>query len=216
MAPLNEPVPALAAPGIGAANSILNPPWSGPRSGRRVRNRSYSHVHLELDLAWTAPEPTEDPALERLAVFLQERKIVEKGTLILLAGGSLHALAARGFRRVDHWEVSPGGWLPPPTPGAAPGDDEPVGHLVKALESDPDASVASARSFAARVSDFSGARVDLIVRRVHRERRHSMTLDLWGRWTATTIQDLVSAIASRLPVVRTTITKFQYAPDRKG
>jgi hypothetical protein len=216
MVPPKEPVPALAAPGIGGPNSILNPPWSGPRGARRARHRSYRHVHLEVDLAPTAPNPAGVPLLERLADLLREGEIVEQGSLILLAGGALHALSARGFRRVDHWEVSPGGWLPPAPVGADPEKEEPVGHLLSTLEGDGGKSVAEARAFSARLSDFSGGRVDLVVRRLHRQRRHSLSLDLWGVWRPTDVQGLVSAIAERLPVERSTLTKYQYADDRPG
>jgi len=206
-----EPVPALSAPGIGTANSLLKPPTTGPRSSRRHRNRPYSHVHLEIDLAPTPPAPGGDPLLERLAGFLKERQITEKGTLILLAGAALHALASRRFRRVDHWEVSPGGWLPPPRAGTDPESDEPVGHLLEALESDASAPVGSARSFSASLSDLSGGQVDLVVRRIHSERRHALSMDLRGSWTKETIEDLEGAVAQRLPVIHSTMTKFQYA-----
>ncbi len=210
MVPPKESDPALAAPGIG---ELLSPPKqfiSGPRSNRRHRDRSYNHVHLELDLAPEPPDPAGVPPLEQLAGFLREKKIVERGTLILMAAATLHALAARRFRRVDHWEVSPGGWLPPPPPGKDPDASEPVGDLLATLESGAWASVGSARSFSARLSDLSGARVDVTVRRVHRERRHAVMLDLWGYWTKATVQDLVGSLSKRLPVVRSTMTKFQY------
>jgi hypothetical protein len=213
MAPNPEPIPALAAPGIGGPNSILNPPWAGPRAPRRARHRSYQHLQLQIDLAPTAPTAAGDPLIERLATLLQERKIVEKGTLLLLAGESLHALSSRGFRRVDHWEVSPGGWLPPPKPGTDPEKEEPVSHLLTALESDPGNSAATARSFSARLSDFSGGRVDLVVRRIHRQRGHALSLDLWGVWTPSAVQAVVAAIGERLPLARSTVTKFQYAEE---
>ncbi|MCI4325972.1 MAG: hypothetical protein L3K00_08910 [Thermoplasmata archaeon] len=154
-------------------------------------------------------DPTGVPVLERLAESLNANKIVEKGSLIVLAAGTLHALSARRFRRVDHWEISPGGWLPPPSPGKEPDGEEPVGHLVKALESDAAASVGSARSFSARLSDLAGARVDVIVRRVHRG-NHALSLDLWGSWTQAAVDDLTGSLSARLPVTRTTMTKFQY------
>jgi hypothetical protein len=149
--------------------------------------------------------------MERLAGFLTERKVVEKGTLILMAAATLHALASRRFRRVDHWEVSPGGWLPPPRPGKGPEGEEPVGYLLDALESGAWSAVGDARSFSARLSDLSGGRVDVVVRRVHSGRRHALSLDLWGSWTKETVDDLVGSISKRLPVVRSTMTKFQYA-----
>ena len=211
MPPPKENEPALAAPGLGGPTSILKQPISGPRSSRRGRNRPFSHVHLEMDLAPEPKDPTGVPALERLAGFLRERKVVEKGTLVLMAAATLHALAARRFRRVDHWEVAPGGWLPPPRPGKDPDAAEPVGELLEALESEAWASVGSARSFSARLSDLSGGRVDVIVRRVHRERRHALSIDLWGSWTKATVKDLEGSLSDRLPVIRSTMTKYQYA-----
>ncbi len=211
MVPPKESVPALSAPGIGTANPLLAPSVSGPRSSRRHRNRPYSHVHLEIDLAPKPPAPGGDPLLERLAGFLRERKVTEKGTLILLAGATLHALSSRRFRRVDHWEILPGGWLPPPRSGTAPESDEPVGHLLEALESGAWTSVAAARSFSARLSDLSGGRIDVVVRRVHRERRHTVSMDLWGSWTQDTVEELQGAMAQRLPVLHSTMTQFQFA-----
>jgi hypothetical protein len=211
MAPPKEKEPALAAPGIGGPNSIEGPGVSGPRSARRSRNRSYSHVHLEVDLA---PEPKDSAGiapLERLAELLSAKNIVEQGTLIVLAAATLHALSARRFRRVDHWEISPGGWLPPARPGKDPEAEEPVGHLLKALESDSGASVGSADSFSAQLSDLAGGHVDVIVRRVHGGHGHALTLDLRGDWTPAAVKDLTGALSERLPVLRTTMTKFQYA-----
>jgi hypothetical protein len=211
MAPPREAEPALAAPGIGAARSIVDPPVSGPRSSRRSRNRPYRHVHLELDLAPPTGEAKGEPLLERLEGFLREREVVEAGTLIRLAAGTLHALAAQRFRRVDHWEISPGGWLPPPRPGKDRDDSEPVGELLETLEGGAWPTVASARSFSARLSDLGGQRVDVTVRRVHRERRHSLSLDLWGSWTKSTVSDLEGSLSSRLSVAKSTMTKYEYA-----
>jgi hypothetical protein len=210
MVPPKEAEPGLAAPGIGELLSTPKQSISGPRSNRRRRNRPYSHVHLEVDLASEPPNPVGVPPLERLAGFLNEKKIVERGTLILMAAATLHALAARRFRRVDHWEVSPGGWLPPPRPGEDPDASEPVGDLLATLESGAWSSVDSARSFSARLSDLSGARVDVTVRRVHRERRHALMIDLWGSWTKGAVQDLEGSLSKRLPVIRSRMTKFQY------
>lgn len=208
--PLKETEPALAAAGVGELLSTPKPSLSGPRSSRRRRDRLYSHVHLEVDLAPEPPNPAGVPPLEQLVAFLREKKVVERGTLVLMAAATLHALAVRRFRRVDHWEVSPGGWLPPPRPGTDPDASEPVGDLLATLESGAWSAVGSARSFSARLSDLSGARIDVTVRRVHRERRHALSLDLWGSWTKAAVQDLVGSISERLPVVHSRMTKFQY------
>lgn len=211
MTPPKESEPALAAPGIGELLSTPRSSLSGPREFRRYRDRPLSHVHLEVDLAPKPKDPSGVPPLERLAGFLKERKIVEPGTMIMLAGAALHAVASRGFRRVDHWEVSPGGWLPPPQAGKDSKAGEPVGALLDALQSDAGSSIAAARSFSARLSAPSGDRVDVAVRRVHRERRHSLSVDLWGSWTKASVEDLEDAITERLPVMSSTITRFQYS-----
>jgi hypothetical protein len=62
------------------------------------------------------------------------------------------------------------------------------------------------------MSDLQGNRADVAVRRVHRLRRHTISLDLWGTWTKGMINELTGALAARLPVSRTTLTKYQYAP----
>ncbi|MCI4370729.1 MAG: hypothetical protein L3J81_05305, partial [Thermoplasmata archaeon] len=207
-----EPEPALAAPGLTGPFSIEQPsPLSGPRANRRARNRSYSHVHLEVDLDPKPKDPEGVPVLERLAGAVSERKIVEKGTLLVLAAATLHALSSRQFRRVDHWEVTPGGWLPPPSKGTDAVGREPVGDLLAALEGGAWDAVAKARAFSARLSDLQGNHVDVTVRRVHREHRHAMSLDLWGSWTKAKLTELEGSVAERLPVVRSTMTKFQYA-----
>jgi hypothetical protein len=210
MTPPKEPEPALAAPGVGELLATPQPSISGPRVGRRARNRSYSHVRLEVELEVGAAIPAGDPLLERLLTFLAERKAVEQGTLIMLTAATLHALSAQRFRRVDHWESSPGGWLPPPGPEKSPDGEEPVGHLLATLERGAWTSVRSARSFSARLSDLSGARVDVTVRRLRGARGYSLTLNLWGSWTSATVRDLEGALASRLPVVHSTMTKFRY------
>jgi hypothetical protein len=211
MVPRREPEAALAAPGVENLLSTPPPSLSRSRSIRAHPNIPYSHVQLEFALASEPPVTAGAPLLERLARLVGERKIVERGGLIVLAGGALHALAARGFRRVDHWELSPGGWLPPPRPGTDPEVEEPVGHLLKALENGAWSSVGSARAFSARLSDFSGARADVVVRRVHRERRPALTIDLWGSWKKAAVRDVEGSIGERLPVVRSTMTKFRYA-----
>ena len=211
MVPPKESEPALAAPGVENLLSTPQQSLAGRRSTRRPSNVSYSHVRLEFDLAPEPPKTAGVPLLERLARFVGEQRVVEQGTLTVLAAATLHAVAAQRFRRVDHWEVTPGGWLPPPRPGTDPDSEEPVGHLLHALESGAGSSVSSAHSFSARLSDLSGGRVDLTLRRVHRESRHSLTIDLWGRWTKGAVKDLEGSISERLPVTRTRMTKFQYA-----
>jgi hypothetical protein len=149
---------------------------------------------------------------KRLEAALAERRIVENADLVWLTARTLHALAARQFRRVDHWEVAPGGWLPPPELGSARSNAaEPVRQLLAALESGRGPSLARVRSISLRVSDLHRNHADVTVRRVHRQRRHALSVDLWGSWTKETIGELVGALAERLPIERTTMTRYQYA-----
>jgi hypothetical protein len=203
---------ALAAPGLIGPVSIIKQPTDGPRSNRRRRNRPYSHVHLEVDLLAGTDGGPEPSRLERWRQMLSQREVVESSDLVLLTVGMLHALSACRFRRVDHWEIVPGGWLPPPSAHeSGRGVGEPVGLLLGALQTDSGAPVSRARSFSVRLSDRGGNHVDVVIRRVHRERRHALTLDLWGLWTKGTVNDLKGALSERLPVRQVTQTKHQYA-----
>ena len=74
------------------------------------------------------------PVLRQFERLLRERSVVEPADLLRLSAGALHACSTRGFRRVDHWEFVPGGWLPLPEPTHA-SLAEPVGHLLRALSS---------------------------------------------------------------------------------
>jgi hypothetical protein len=202
--------PALSAPDVIGPTSILQQPISGPRSARRSKNRPYRHIHLEFDLVRAAGAASPPGVLHRLEEWLGVRKIVESADLIRLSGTLLHALSARGFRRVDHWEVVPGGWLPLPEPSARPGKDETVGHLLTALDGVATPSVAKARSFRVRLSDLQGKHLDAQVRRTHRSGRHAITLDGHGVWTRDEVEALKGALARRLPIEHSELTKFQY------
>jgi hypothetical protein len=211
MAPPRPPPPALSAPGLEGPVSILNQPICGPRSKRRRGSRPYRHAHIEIDLVGLAQSPEGVPLLERFEALLSERSEVEAANLLRLTAVTLHALSARRFRWIDHWEVHPGGWLPPPIRKSRTTTGEPVGELLTSFEGGAWASAATARSFSVRLSDREGNHVDMVVRRVHRRRRHALSLDLWGRWTREMVDDVTGSLASRLPVAKSTLTKFQYA-----
>jgi hypothetical protein len=206
--------PPLAAPGLIGPISILNQPISGPRSARRRKNRPFAHVHLNVDLQSEPGELPPVPALQQLENLLSGRRIVEAAGLVRMAGGTLHAFSARGFRRVAHWEVAPGGWLPLPEPTRRPSKEETVGHLAKILESDQARSIEKARTFSVRLSDFNGNHADVVVRRVHGKRRPAISLDLQGYWTREDLEKLKGALADRLPVAHSEVTKFQYTVEK--
>lgn len=214
MTPPGGPVP-ISAPGLIGPNSILNPPWSSTGSAHKRSSTSFRHAHLEIDLEAKRPHHQGEPLLERLAHLLEERDIVEGSDLVVLAAHALHALASRRFRRVDHWEVAPGGWLPPPHAGKAPDHaGEPVGMLLDALEGKHALALTEATSFSARLSDLHGNHADLVIRRVHRKKKHALSVDLWGTWNKATIADLVGALKERLPVEHVDVTRVQYAPRK--
>lgn len=204
----------LSAPGLIGPNSILSgqPGLAPARKGRHTR--PYSHVRLEIDLRPEIVREPGLPVLRQIEDLLHERQVVEVGDILLLTAQLLHALTAQGFSRVDHWEATPGGWLPLPEPGHE-GTTEPVGHFLRALQSDAWRSFASARSFAVRLSGGGGVRADLTVRRVHRERTASVSLDLWGTFPARVVRGVEGAIRARLPVLRSRMSQYALA-ERKG
>jgi hypothetical protein len=61
-----------------------------------------------------------------------------------------------------------------------------------------------------RVSGHPKIRADLVVRRVHRERGHSITIDLRGWIAERELSGLVRALRERLPVLRSAVTQFAY------
>lgn len=199
----------LSAPGLSGPTSIVDWPVVRTPSRGKARVRPYRHVHLEVDLE---PELVREPGLpllRQMEALIRERQVVEIGDLLRLTGLALHALAGEGFSRVDHWETQPGGWLPLPEP-SHPRIIEPVGHLLRALRSDRWQHLADARSFAVRLSGRGPFRADLIVRRIHRERLHSVSLDLWGKVTSRDVRDVVAALRTRLPVLRSQVTSYSY------
>lgn len=209
MAPHAASPESLSAPGLVGPTSIVDWPVVRTPSKGRARPRPYRHVHLEVDLE---PEVVRDaglPVFRRMEALIRERQVVEVGDLLRLTGEALHALAAEGFSRVDHWEVDPGGWLPLPEE-THPGIVEPLGHMLRALRDDRWHHLAGARAFSVRLSGRTLFRVDLTVRRVHRERTHSVSLDLWGTVRRSDVRDVVAAIRTRLPVLRSAVTGYAY------
>ncbi len=166
-------------------------------------------MHLEVDLHHEVVRDVGLPVFRQMEALIRERQVVEIGDLLRLVGESLHALSARGFTRVDHWEVEPGGWLPLPE-ATHPGLVEPVGHMLRALRDDRWKHLTGARSFAVRLSGRPAFRADLVVRRVHRERTHAVSLDLWGKIRPTDVKDVVSALRTRLPVLRSQVTEYAF------
>jgi len=158
-------------------------------------------VRLEVDLVHEAFRRPGLPFVQRLESIFREREVVEVEGLLRLTAAVLHALSARGFSRVDHWEVRPGGWLPLPEPAHAQ-LTEPVGHLLNALQSPAWKRVASARAFALRLSGAGELRADVMVRRVHRERGHAITLELFGPLSGRELDAITRELREDLTVAR--------------
>ena len=153
-------------------------------------------VRVELDLPHERLQPSPVPLLRQIESFLREQEVEEEGSLVRRAAALLDELGELGFSTVDHWEVDPGGWLPLPE-RTHRGRVEPVGHLVRALGSPAWAYLAEARAFRVRLSSDDGRRLDADVRHVHRERQHSITLDLWGPPGSKELHRLVDRLRRR-------------------
>jgi hypothetical protein len=203
---------AASAPDLTGPTSILNWPTQVAGSGRQRRVRPFAHVRLEIDLRHERLAAPTVPLLGEFERLFRERPVVEHDDLLRLSGEALHAFAQRGFTRVDHWEIEPGGWLPLPEPTHV-SLAEPVGHLARALKSEAWRPFALARVFAVRLSGHPKIRADLEVHRVHRERGHSITIDLRGWISGKDLEGVVRAIRERLPVLRTTVGAFAYRDD---
>jgi hypothetical protein len=171
---------------------LTRPPVGAPR---------LKFVRLEVDLVHEAFRREGLPFLRRLESVFREREVVEVEGLLRLTAAVLHALSARGFSRVDHWEVRPGGWLPLPEP-AHERLTEPVGHLLNALRSEAWKRVADAHAFALRLSGSGDVRADVKVRRVHREHGHAITLELFGPMSERDLAGIVRELRADLSVAR--------------
>lgn len=204
MTPLPSSAPDLTGP-----TSFLDWPTSLSGEHRPRRPRPFGHVHLEIDLRHERLDEPDVPLLRQFERLLREREVVGPADLLRLSAAAVHAFSGRGFSRVDHWEVQPGGWLPLPEPTHVR-LAEPVGHLVRALASPQWHPFATAREFSVRLSGHPKIRADLSVRRVHRERGHAVTVDLRGWISPRDLDGIVRALRERLPVLRAVVTSVEY------
>lgn len=188
--------------------------WPGEVLGytRDPRNESYRRVHLELDVEHERYRPPPVSLLAPLASLLREREVEDVEDLLTMTAQVLRAFSAAGYREVDHWEAQPGGWLPLPERTHAR-LAEPVAHLLRALADETWAPIGQARQFAARLSSHGGPRLDFVVRRLHRERVHALSVDLWGGVTRRSVEALVAQVHAQLPLVRAeVVTKEPAVP----
>ncbi len=203
------PLPT-SAPDLTGPVSIVDWPIAAAGTRRGKRPHALAHVRLEVDLRHERFEEPQVPILRQFERLFRERSVVEGADLLRLAAGALHAFASRGFNRVDHWEIQPGGWLPLPEPTHR-SIAEPVGHLLHALSSDAWRPRANAREFSVRLSGPARMQADLTVRRVHRERGHSLSIDLHGVFSERDLTALVRALRERVPVLRSRVVEYRYA-----
>jgi hypothetical protein len=158
-----------------------------------------------VDLQHELPASGRLPFLQELESLLRERQVEQQESLLTLAASLFRALEINGYTRVDHWEVDPGGWLPLPEE-THPGLTEPVAHLLRALRSDRWEDLARASGFLARLSGPKDRRADFVLRRLHREKDHTLTLDLWGRYSVHDAHQLIQSLREHLSILRVQIT----------
>ncbi len=211
MTPPAFPAGGLSAPDLTGPTSILNWPISGPRSQRRRKQRPFAHIHIEVDLR---PETlaANGGIVGRIEKVLREREVVESADLLRFTAGVLHAFSAAGFVRIRHWEAQPGGWLPLPEDRSGARSEEPLGHFLRALRGDAWSQLKASRSFSMRLGAMGDLHADVVIRRLHRERHHTVSIDLRGRFPEATVDDLVGALRSRTPVRSTKVTEASYVP----
>ncbi|HTT44867.1 MAG TPA: hypothetical protein VMH38_02470 [Thermoplasmata archaeon] len=159
------------------------------------------YVRLEIDLVHEAFASEPVRLVQRFVSIFREREVVEVEGLFRPVAGTLRALSLHGFDRVDHWEAHPGGWLPLPEP-AHERLTEPAGHLLNALRDRAWSGVAKSRAFSVRLSGAGSVRADLTVRRVHRERSHSVTLELRGTGAERVSRGIERSLRTELSIAR--------------
>ncbi len=181
--------------------------WPGSTGGasRARRAHLFRRVQLELDVEHESFQPEPVALLAPFAALLHDREVEDTEDLLTMTAQALRAFSAAGFRRVDHWEARPGGWLPLPEPTHTR-LVEPVAHLLRALSDESWAPVGRARQFGARLSGSGQVRLDFVLRRVHRERAHAVTVDLWGPIPLRAVEDLVDRVHHELRLVRAVVT----------
>ncbi len=148
-------------------------------------------------------------ALEGL---VRERPVEEQLGLVELAVGLLHALSDAGYTRAERWTIDPVGWVALPE---APhrGSEEPLAHLVRAFVEGGWKRFDPSEGFHVTALAPDGRLASAALRRFHRERGHTVTIELPGRRaTHQEGEELVKAVRSRLPVVR--VRALGFAPAR--
>ncbi|HUI38243.1 MAG TPA: hypothetical protein VLY85_01275, partial [Thermoplasmata archaeon] len=136
------------------------------------------------------------------------------GDLLTLTARTLHGFSAAGYRDILHWEVRPGGWLPLHALRRAPSRAT-VGRLLASLELKEWANVRGARAFAARMRGPGDRQLEFLLRWKHRERRHSLSLDLYGSLTREHVHAVIAALGRHLPILRSEVTAVRHGGRRR-
>jgi hypothetical protein len=159
-------------------------------------------ARLELDLHHERLVIGHHPVLEAVEGLVRERAVEEEVGLIELGSGLLRGLAAAGYTRAERWSIDPVGWVALPE---APhrGAEEPIGHLLQALTHASWKRFDVADGLSVAVSAPDGRTAAAVVRRYHRERGHTVTIELpFRRPSRSEGSALVQAMRTHLPVVR--------------
>ena len=108
--------------------------------------------------------------------------------------------------------MTPGGWLPLPNggTGSSPPSETPLGQFLRALQSPEWSDAHRARAISLRMGARGNLHADIVIRRVHRERTHTISLDLRGLFLSSTVHDVVGALHERVPLRRANVTMVAY------
>jgi len=195
----------LSAPDLIGPVSIVNWPISGPSHHRKGPTRPFRHALLEIELQSPTVQAPKNALLRGLEKALHAEPVVESGSFGRRVVAALHGLSAKGFRSVVHWETRPAERI------GAPGEgDEPVSTLLATLSDEGGKGLAGAAAFRAVLADTKGNRADITLRRIHREERPGIILELTGAIPPDALHGLVGALAERLPLKSSHLVRYTY------
>ena len=203
---MHGPMP-LSAPDLIGPVSIVNWPTSGASQRRKGPPRPFRHALLEIRLQSPTVQPPKNALLRGLEEAFRSRPVVEAGSFGRRAVATLHGFSARGYRSVVHWETHP------PDRIASPGEgEEPISTLLTSLSKDGGPGLAGASTFRAVLADTSGNRADITLRRIHREGRPGIILEMTGSIPPAELHGLVGALVQRLPIKSSHLVRYAYGP----
>jgi hypothetical protein len=159
-------------------------------------------AHLELDLHHERLVNGPLRVVEAMEGLLRERPVEEQIGLLELGSGLLRALTDAGYSRAERWSIDPGGWVALPEDPHR-GSEEPIAHLLHALKDERWKRFDVADGFHVTVTAPDGRIATAVIRRYHRERGHTVSIELPGRRASRAEgEELVRAVRAHLPVLR--------------